>query len=790
MVYMNPKYIFVASVFILSLFCLPLIIHASQSITLDGNGSGRIFEGLGAVSAGASSRLLIDYPEPYRGQILDYLFKPHYGASLQDLKVEIGGDMDSTDGSEPTHMRSATDLNFNRGYEWWLMKEAKLRNPNLTLGALEWGAPGWIGNGQFYSTDNINYIINFINGAKNTHNLTIDNIGIWNETDYDINWIKNLKTGLLNAGLSTKIVAADSNFGWNIVYDMSSDPALAEAVDIIGTHYPNYESNSVAQAMNKPLWSSEDGPWRGDWIGAASLAKTYNRNYIQGKMTKTQVWSPVTSYYDILPIPGSGLMYANTPWSGNYNILPAIWITGHTTQFAEPGWQYIDNSSGYLNSGGSLVTLKNTNDYSVIIETIDSAVNQNVTFNIVGGLSTSTIHVWKSDENQQFVQQSDIIPVEGSFTIDLAPRSVYSLTTTSGQSKGNVASAVSGTFPFPYEEDFESYTAVKMAKYLSDINGAFETYPCATGHTGMCLRQMVTTMPIAWHYAALTDPASFIGSADWQNYQVSADVFLEQPGSVKMIGRLSREIQISGDLLAYQFYVSDTGNWSLRSGSTVLIAGIAPFSLNTWHNIKLVMDGNVISGVIDGLTVGSYVGSAQTAGMAGLGTAGWINAQFDNFKIEPITSSPPPPPPVGGTIPQSQMTVIGFSTQAPGYEAVKAIDGNTANFWHTSYISSPCCSPAQPLPQSLTISLGGVYNVSKVRYRTRLDGNLNGTITSYKIYTSTDGVNFTPVATGNWPDDTSEKIVTFTPISASHLRLEAVAGHSGYAAINEINVEY
>ena len=67
-------------------------------VLLDGNSKGRVFDGLGAASAGASSRLLIDYPEPQRSQILDYLFKPSYGAALQHLKVEIGADVNSTDG--------------------------------------------------------------------------------------------------------------------------------------------------------------------------------------------------------------------------------------------------------------------------------------------------------------------------------------------------------------------------------------------------------------------------------------------------------------------------------------------------------------------------------------------------------------------------------------------------------------------------------------------------------------------------------------------------------------------
>ena len=33
------------------------------------------------------------------------------------------------------------------------MEQAKARNPNIKLYGLAWGAPGWIGNGNFWSTD-------------------------------------------------------------------------------------------------------------------------------------------------------------------------------------------------------------------------------------------------------------------------------------------------------------------------------------------------------------------------------------------------------------------------------------------------------------------------------------------------------------------------------------------------------------------------------------------------------------------------------------------------------------
>ncbi|MGZ5567833.1 MAG: galactosylceramidase, partial [Limisphaerales bacterium] len=145
-----PRYQRALFTFILAASVLTChVAAAAQTININGTGSGRIYEGMGAVSAGASSRLLIDYPEPQRTQILDYLFKPGYGANLQHLKVELGGDMNSTDGSEPSHMHSANDQNYHRGYEWWLMNEAKARNPNMIFSILAWGAPGWIGNGTF-----------------------------------------------------------------------------------------------------------------------------------------------------------------------------------------------------------------------------------------------------------------------------------------------------------------------------------------------------------------------------------------------------------------------------------------------------------------------------------------------------------------------------------------------------------------------------------------------------------------------------------------------------------------
>jgi O-glycosyl hydrolase len=178
--------------------------RADASITINGSSGGRTFDGVGAISGGGgNSRLLMDYPEPQRSDILDYLFKPNYGASAQILKIEIGGDTNSTSGAEPSIEHTRGVVNCNVGYEFWLAEQAKARNPNIKLYSLAWGAPGWIGNGNFWSTDMVNYLLSYLGCAKQ-HGLTIDYLGGWNEREYNIGWYEQLRSALNSNGYSPR----------------------------------------------------------------------------------------------------------------------------------------------------------------------------------------------------------------------------------------------------------------------------------------------------------------------------------------------------------------------------------------------------------------------------------------------------------------------------------------------------------------------------------------------------------------------------------------------------------
>jgi hypothetical protein len=78
---------------------------ASNSYTIQPSGDDRVFDRIGGDVDAAI--LLHGYPEPQRSQILDYMFKPNYGEAVQVLKLEIGGDMNSTSGSESSHQHAA-----------------------------------------------------------------------------------------------------------------------------------------------------------------------------------------------------------------------------------------------------------------------------------------------------------------------------------------------------------------------------------------------------------------------------------------------------------------------------------------------------------------------------------------------------------------------------------------------------------------------------------------------------------------------------------------------------------
>ncbi|WP_371483918.1 galactosylceramidase [Kitasatospora sp. NBC_00315] len=621
-------------------------------VVLDGASAGRTYDGIGAASGGGgNSRLLYDYPEPQRSEILDYLFKPGYGASLQILKVEVGGDTNSTDGAEPSAEHTPDDTGYDRGYEWWLMEQARARNPAIGLYALAWGAPGWIGGGRFWSSDMIDYYLRWIRHARDDHGLTIDYLGGWNERGFDRAWYRELHAALAAEGLPTRVVGADD--GWDVADAMAEDPAFADAVDVIGAHYPcgwlsdqtSCPSTPAAVAGGKPLWASENGSH--DLQDGASLVRATNRDYIDGRMTAYINWPVVAAAYQGLPYDTVGLLLANQPWSGAYTVGRALWATAHTTRFTRPGWRYLDSACGYLGgdrTAGSYVTLRSPDSahWTTVVETTTASTARTLSVRPRGGLSTTAVQVWASDLNapdagRWMIRQADPAPGGGAFSLTLRPGYAYTLTNESAEARGTAVGPAGHGLALPYADDFEDYAPGREARYLADMQGSFETAPCTAGRGGICVRQATPRTPILWQQDST--PFALLGDGDWTDYTVRVDAMLPQAGAVELLGRAGPQGRPQGNQAGYRLRIADTGAWSiLRTTdqgvvSTLAAGRAAAPGTSGWHRIGLTLRGPQITATLDDAVIGGATDTAYGSGRAGLGTDGYHPAQFDNLSV-------------------------------------------------------------------------------------------------------------------------------------------------------------
>jgi len=683
---------------------------AVQVVELKGDAGGKRFDGIGAVNGGgATSVLLKDYPEPQRSQILDLVYKPMFGASVSALLVEIPGDGNSTQGSMPSHMHTRNDLNYSRGYTWWIMQEAKKRNPDMTLDGAAWSAPGWVGKGNFWSQDTADYYVNWLQGLRSVYGLEFDAIGCRNEKGVDYEFPKMLRASLDANGFNKVQIHAFDNWPANkfdFVKDMVADDKLRDAIGIISAHTllkipPSPEVRDMAAKMNKPIWNTEEHIYLKGFDCAISIVKGFNENYIQSGATRIVNWYDIAGVYPMEPYSEDpSMLLARSPWSGNYEVREALWGYAHYGQFTKVGWQYLNGGCGDLTGGGSYVTLKSPgDDYSVIIETKDATAPQQIRFQIGGGLSAKELCVWRSNATEQFVKQVGVTPVNGVFTLTLDPNSIYSLSTTTGQQKGsfdNIPPAKS--FPFPYYETFDEYSDPKaygyLPRYTADIAEVFEIVD-RPDQKGKCLRQVISEHPNSW--APEYMPYTVLGDDQWTDYEVSADVYLNPGDSAGVMGRVNnvgpgfRSIP-----KGYWLALDDNGQCSLvlikglglnkkkpegdaeqqalikagKAGDdskggekvlgTVQVPDIGP---NQWHNLKLRFEGTTITGLVDDKPILTVTDNVYHRGMAGLRAGGGkkelSTPYFDNLLIKGL--SDPIPQPSSGLPGQSPI----YSTSTP-----------------------------------------------------------------------------------------------------------------------------
>ncbi len=649
------------------------------TVTINGAHPGPVFQGIGAISGGGgNSRLLIDYPPRERAQILDYLFSPHFGASLQMLKLEIGGGGFSSDGSEPSVETVKGQLDCGVGYEFWLARQALARNPAIKLYGLQWSAPAWVRDrhGGLWSSADVGYVVDWLRCARE-NGLAVSYVGGWNEhyqgTPAQQAWFVDLRTALDAAGFTgTQVVAADGTpqarrksgrlgyspmLAWQTVADdMITDPSFGRAVSVLGVHdtcglpTTGYRCavparvRTLAARMGKPLWESELGaiPSTGTnpaLPGPGSLARALNAAYDQSGITGILVWPLIDAIPPDLPHENRGLVWAYRPWDGYYHVTPLTWVIAQTTQFTAPGWRYAAGANGALPAGGSYDTylVPGRSAWSMVAQTSVATAMQQVTIHVTGGLPARVVHVWSTNLRGpgQFIQGGDIIPRNGTFAALLQPGYLYTFTTTTGQSRADGHSPpVPEAGPMPVQ-----YTATPdgagMANMLAPMDGSF-------GYVHGVLTQTAAGEPVEWQYLGRSPaPYAIIGQNTWRDYTVSARVILpaagtaSRPAGASLIARFEgfRGTTIS-QFRGYELEIRSNGAWQVvANGRAAATLASGSVTAARAYALSLTTRGTTISARINGALVAAVTNRTYRYGPAGLGSLGYYPVLYPSFTI-------------------------------------------------------------------------------------------------------------------------------------------------------------
>ncbi|CAN7716774.1 S-layer homology domain-containing protein [Paenibacillus sp. LjRoot153] len=371
---------------------LPVKVVTIDSDAADTN-PANTFKGYGVVSGNNTSRLLLDYKDEHPTQyweIMNGLFNQDTGAGINDIKIEMGNDSNTSSGTEPATKRSDDEsANVRRGAGFVFAADAKTINPNMKVSILRWTQPSWVqpwsdGNTdptlpatlasyermyKWYKDtaiaiqDTYGYLLDYINPDRNETSTPNVNFIKW--------FAKRMRADTTFPNYDKiKIVASDENTTLNIPTKMLADADLMNAVDVMAYHYnlatsPDYLK--VNEENKKEVWYSEgvapqtaakyransDSVFGG--VGSAlDIAGRFIGMYTQGRRTHYMFQPAVSAFYSGAPYSSKEIISAKDPWSGYYTPDVGINTTMQFTQFAANNWMYIPNASaGVIGNRGN-----------------------------------------------------------------------------------------------------------------------------------------------------------------------------------------------------------------------------------------------------------------------------------------------------------------------------------------------------------------------------------------------------------------------------------------------------
>lgn len=662
-------------------------------ITIDSSSAdrseSRAWKGIGGSATGGAAALLDDYkyssPEEYE-EIVNILFRKGVGAGLSHIRVEMGSDVNSASGTEGCIMRKSDELSdepLSAG--WQLAADAKKINPRLTVTMTCKSEPRWVtdafenGVQAGYNARYVWYRAH-IEKAYNELGLKIDCISADNGelSKADPEWILYLSRRLdtetepLYDYKKIKIMASDGADGTGAAELMLSDDQLLTAVDVINCRYtalPSESADVLSRKYSKELWFTDGAvPTSADMYsrnGILNTADTIIGSVCSGRMSMYELSPVVSAYYSGTRYFPSGMITADSPFSGAYETEYGICIAAHFTAFTDIGWQPVNSACAYngadisarLPVKDNYITLTDpeTGDYTTVISNSGTADRKYV-FKINNmKKADETVHIWQTycnDEGELSLMEKldSITPenVNGSYAYEFTARagSLTTLTTTDRDIRVNgFCSADKEALSLPYSDSFDAdsgYFSVcgTAPLYSQTTGGAFEE------ENGMLVQQLTEDMiPSDRSFGITPDPVLSLGDDTWKDYSAKITVKLENTKKHNYAGIGLRCSAFSDEQAAfsgYTFIITGDGEWKLFRQSEIISSGIiAGFSSDNKYTLQLTANGRNISGAINDTTVTEVTEDSVfiNSGRVSLVSA-YYNNSFDDLVISAADDDP------------------------------------------------------------------------------------------------------------------------------------------------------
>lgn len=677
---------------------LNIVINGGNANTLE----NMLYRGVGMVSGNNSSRLLLDYkaenPDAY-WEIMNYIFGKN-GLEVAHLKLEMGSDINSSSGTEPSVMRSADETaDVTRGAGYQLAADAKTINPDLTLDMLWWSEPRWISDSDDVYAARYKWYKNTLDAAYDTYGIKFDYVSATqNERGRDNGWIVYLSQHLKSEPDSRydrydysaiKIVAGEEVCTWQAAAEVlkglrDGDATLSDNIDVLGSHYTSSSTDhaqELAREYGKELWFSEgsspmaysEGAWRFDEgnsgltgiNGALDIANRYISMYPQGGMTLCQFQPVVAAYYDGVCYCQKQFINACDPWSGYYTLDSGFYTMLQFTQFMDKGWSFVDGAC-YADGvpggdGHAMVDAKysymttcspDKSDYSTVIT---NTTAEPLTYEFeVSELANagSEVHLWETrgpdggayNENY-FKNIGSVTPEENggkyTYSVTVKPYSILTVSTIDlpETEYKNPERSERTILELPYSDDF-SY-----AGYGDDFLASRGNAPRYTTDEGGAfevndgvLVQQITAAEKANEWGWTPDPTTNFGDDRWYNYSVSAKVIFADSDNAagNYTGVGLRYIQGHAGASGYWLKLTQSGDWSLWENSDVLRSGKSTADTSAPVELKIEAVDNNVKCWINGEQVCDYTAEGS---FLGAGRAAFFSS-YDRNGFDDLVIAP------------------------------------------------------------------------------------------------------------------------------------------------------